>query len=55
MDKGEGPSQVAALKKAEKYTIELGDTVLLRIPSGDVRTVKLEKDSYDIVFVSSYN
>jgi len=25
--------------------IQVGDTILLRIPSGDIRTLKLEKDS----------
>jgi hypothetical protein len=33
-------------------TIQSGDMVLLRLPNGDVRAVKVEKDQY-VVFLSS--
>ncbi|KAI0072222.1 Gcd10p-domain-containing protein [Panus rudis PR-1116 ss-1] len=40
-DIGEGPSQ---LSNSPPRTINAGDTVLIKIPSGDVRTIKLEKE-----------
>lgn len=40
MDVGGGPSNAGDTIK----TIQPGDTVLLKIPSGDVRTLKLEKE-----------
>ena len=43
MDAGEEAS--TSLNSTDQ-TIELGHTILLRVPSGDIRTVKLEKDSY---------
>lgn len=42
-DVGEGPSQ---LLQSPPRTIDVGDTVLIKIPSGDVRTIKLEKEGY---------
>ncbi|TCD65435.1 tRNA (adenine(58)-N(1))-methyltransferase non-catalytic subunit trm6 [Steccherinum ochraceum] len=45
MDSEEGPSRLASSSRVEKTTIQLGDTILLRLPSGDIRTLKLEKDS----------
>ncbi|KAH8102396.1 Gcd10p-domain-containing protein [Cristinia sonorae] len=45
MDSGEGPSSVSQPEGTGATKIKLGDTILLRIPSGDIRTLKLEKDS----------
>ena len=48
MDVGEGSSQSQsenALSTREE-TIQLGHTVLLKIPSGDIRTIKLEGNAY---------
>ena len=46
MDVGEGPSQPnhATLRNSVE-TIRIGDTVLLKIPSGDIRTIKLENNA----------
>ncbi|OBZ80015.1 tRNA (adenine(58)-N(1))-methyltransferase non-catalytic subunit TRM6 [Grifola frondosa] len=44
MDVGEGSSQGAA-QDAREDTIQAGNTLLLKVPSGDIRTLKLEKDS----------
>ena len=47
MDVGEGPSQPNhASPSPREDTIQLGNTVLLKIPSGDIRTIKLESNSY---------
>ncbi|EPS96685.1 hypothetical protein FOMPIDRAFT_1032304 [Fomitopsis schrenkii] len=43
MNTGEGPSQ--ASKNTREDTIQLGNTLLLKLPSGDIKTWKLEKDS----------
>ncbi|RPD57093.1 Gcd10p-domain-containing protein [Lentinus tigrinus ALCF2SS1-6] len=46
MDVGEGPSQPNhAYSSTREETIQLGHTVLLKIPSGDIRTIKLEGNS----------
>ena len=45
MDTGEGPSQ--ALTNTREDTIQVGNTLLLKLPSGDIKTWKLEKDSCD--------
>ncbi|KAI1793101.1 Gcd10p-domain-containing protein [Ganoderma leucocontextum] len=46
MDVGEGPSQSQSQShhapNTREETIQLGHTVLLKIPSGDIRTIKLE-------------
>ncbi|EJF67268.1 Gcd10p-domain-containing protein [Dichomitus squalens LYAD-421 SS1] len=42
MDVGEGSSQSNHALSNREETIQLGHTVLLKIPSGDIRTVKLE-------------
>lgn len=44
MDVGEGPSR--ASQTIAQDTIQAGCTILLKLPSGDIRTLKLEKDSY---------
>ncbi|KDQ63239.1 hypothetical protein JAAARDRAFT_188836 [Jaapia argillacea MUCL 33604] len=43
MDPGEGSSKTISSWREE--TIQLGNTVLLRLPTGDTRSVKVEKDS----------
>ncbi|THH29061.1 hypothetical protein EUX98_g5127 [Antrodiella citrinella] len=45
MDNGEGSSQRLSSGETEMRIIQVGDTVLLRTPSGDYKTLKLEKDS----------
>lgn len=46
MDVGEGSSQPhhASISSREE-TIQMGHTVLLKIPSGDIRTIKLENNA----------
>ena len=50
MDLGEGPSQSYSqphhAPNTREDTIQLGHTVLLKIPSGDIRTIKLEGNVY---------
>lgn len=48
MDLGEGPSHLSSDNTRED-TIQVGNTLLLKLPSGDVKTWKLEKDSCDTV------
>ena len=45
-DVGAGPSQSHHAPATHEETIQLGHTVLLKIPTGDVRTVKLESNAY---------
>ncbi|KAI0720061.1 Gcd10p-domain-containing protein [Cerioporus squamosus] len=46
MDVGEGPSHANhASSSTREESIRVGDTVLLKIPSGDIRTIKLESNS----------
>ncbi|KAI0756365.1 Gcd10p-domain-containing protein [Daedaleopsis nitida] len=46
MDVGEGPSQPHhAPSSTREETMQIGDTVLLKIPSGDIRTIKLESNA----------
>ncbi|KAH9897769.1 Gcd10p-domain-containing protein [Cubamyces lactineus] len=48
MDVGEGPShlhQAPAPSITREDTIQPGHTLLIRIPSGDIRSIKLEKDA----------
>ncbi|KAI0714889.1 Gcd10p-domain-containing protein [Earliella scabrosa] len=46
MDVGEGPSQPSSAPSGSREeTIQIGHTVLLKIPSGDVRTIKLESNA----------
>ena len=47
MDVGEGPSHIHHAPSTREETIQVGHTVLLKIPSGDVRTIKVEANSYD--------
>ncbi|KAF7792269.1 hypothetical protein EIP86_003305 [Pleurotus ostreatoroseus] len=44
MDLGEGSSTKASAEGAVQ-TIEIGHTILLRLPSGEIRTLKLEKNA----------
>ncbi|KAI0778806.1 Gcd10p-domain-containing protein [Trametes elegans] len=45
MDVGEGPSYSQhAPSTSRDDTIQAGNTVLIKIPSGDIRSIKLEKD-----------
>ncbi|EED85187.1 hypothetical protein POSPLDRAFT_134856, partial [Postia placenta Mad-698-R] len=44
MDVGEGPSQTSSYRNSAE-TIQVGHTLLLKLPSGDIKTWKLEKDS----------
>lgn len=46
MNVGEGSSQPhhASISSREE-TIQMGHTVLLKIPSGDIRTIKLENNA----------
>ncbi len=50
MDVGEGPSQSQSqphhAPNSREEAIQLGNTVLLKIPSGDIRTIKLEGNAY---------
>ena len=48
MDVGEGSSQSQSTNAftTREETIQLGHTVLLKIPSGDIRTIKLEGNAY---------
>ena len=52
MDTGEGPSQASTNTRED--TIQIGNTLLLRLPSGDIKTWKLEKDSCDHPVYPSY-
>ncbi|KAH9947122.1 Gcd10p-domain-containing protein [Amylocystis lapponica] len=45
MDLGEGPSHQAAINGTRDEIIQAGNTVLLKLPSSEIRTLKLEKDS----------
>ena len=46
MDVGEGPSHLpSAPLSTHEETIQVGHTVLLKIPSGDIRTIKVEPNS----------
>lgn len=49
-DVGEGPSTPSPLN-LEVKKIQVGDTVLLKLPTGDIKTQKLEKDS--CVYITS--
>ena len=46
MDVGEGPSHLSHVPvSTREETIQVGHTVLLKIPSGDIRTIKVEANS----------
>ncbi|KAJ3011692.1 hypothetical protein NUW54_g2085 [Trametes sanguinea] len=46
MDVGEGSSRVQhAPSNTREDTIQVGHTLLIKVPSGDIRSIKLEKDS----------
>ena len=46
MDVGEGPSHTShASVSTREETIQVGHTVLLKIPSGDIRTIKVEPNA----------
>lgn len=45
MGTGEGPSQASTNTRED--TIQVGNTLLLKLPSGDIKTWKLEKDLCD--------
>ena len=46
MDVGEGPSHIHHAPSTREEIIQVGHTVLLKIPSGDVRTIKVEANAY---------
>ncbi|KAH9849238.1 Gcd10p-domain-containing protein [Lenzites betulinus] len=46
MDVGEGPSRAQHVPSITRDdTIQMGHTLLIKIPSGDIRSIKLEKDA----------
>lgn len=47
MDNTRDPSPNTSAGTAIRDTIQSGNTVLLRLPNGDIRSVKLDKDSCD--------
>lgn len=53
MDQGEGCCQ-SALSEMREETIQIGNTILLKLPSGDIKTLKLEKDSCDLRLPHSF-
>ncbi|PCH34318.1 Gcd10p-domain-containing protein [Wolfiporia cocos MD-104 SS10] len=45
MDSSEGPSTVLSPENTREDTIQVGNTLLLRLPSGDIKTWKLEENA----------
>jgi hypothetical protein len=50
MDVEEGPSSIPT-KQIRSNTIQAGQLVLLKLPGGHARSVKLDKDSYSCSFI----
>lgn len=50
MESGEGSS--TQMNRTQDDTIQAGNTLLLRLPSGDIKTWKLEKDSCALHFLA---